>query len=119
MGIFEEPRYVIKNVCNNFFEMPENTIREQTFCCGGSAGLGTDENMEMQAARRAAPGQRREVRAGKIRGQPTGLHLRHRPGDPATVCDYWAPGVQVTGITELVANAMVFPDEIERTNDLR
>ena len=27
MGIFEEPRYVIKNVCNNFFEMPENTIR--------------------------------------------------------------------------------------------
>ena len=48
MGILEEPRYVIKNVCNNFFEMPENTIREQTFCCGGGAGLGTDENMEMR-----------------------------------------------------------------------
>ncbi len=34
MGMFEEPRYVIKNVCNHFYDMPENTIREQTFCCG-------------------------------------------------------------------------------------
>ena len=25
-----------------------------------------------------------------------------------TVCDYWAPGVKVTGISELVANAMTF-----------
>ena len=28
--------------------MPENTIREQTFCCGSGAGLGTDENLEMR-----------------------------------------------------------------------
>ena len=34
MGFFEEPRYVVKNVCNNFHEMPSETIREQTFCCG-------------------------------------------------------------------------------------
>ena len=34
--------------CNHFHEMPENTIREQTFCCGSGAGLGTDENMEMR-----------------------------------------------------------------------
>ena len=47
-GIMDEPRYIIENVCNNFFEMPENTIREQTFCCGGGAGLGNDENMEMR-----------------------------------------------------------------------
>ena len=31
--------------------------------------------------RRAAPGQRREVRAGKTRGQSTRGHVRHRPGD--------------------------------------
>ena len=36
MGIFEEPRYIINNVLpeGHFFEMPPNTIREKTFCCG-------------------------------------------------------------------------------------
>ena len=36
-----------------------------------------------------------------------------------TVCDYWAPGVKVTGITELVANAMIFQGQHERKTDLR
>jgi len=36
-----------------------------------------------------------------------------------TVCDYWAPGVEVTGIHELVANAMVMKGQKERTLDLR
>ena len=119
MGIFEEPRYVIRNVCNNFHEMPENTIREQTFCCGGGAGLGTDENMEMR------------LRGGLPRGSAV-RHVQEKHGvnqlaamcaiDRATlvtVCDYWAPGVKVTGITELVVNAMVFKDEKKRTENLR
>jgi hypothetical protein len=29
------------------------------------------------------------------------------------------PEVEVTGITELVGNALIFPNEIERTTDLR
>jgi Fe-S oxidoreductase len=48
MGLIEEPRYVINNVCNNFYEMPENTIKERTFCCGSGSGLGADENLEMR-----------------------------------------------------------------------
>ena len=48
MGLLEEPRYILRNVCNHFYEMPENTIREQTFCCGSGSGLGTDENLEMR-----------------------------------------------------------------------
>jgi Fe-S oxidoreductase len=38
MGMLDEPRYVLENVVNNFYEMPANTIREQTFCCGSGAG---------------------------------------------------------------------------------
>ncbi len=119
MGIFEEPRFVIKNVCNNYFEMPENTIREQTFCCGGGAGLGTDENMEMR------------LRGGLPRGNAV-RYVQEKHGvnflaamcaiDRATlitVCDYWAPGVQVTGISEMVANAMTFKGEKKRTENLR
>ncbi len=112
MGLLEEPRYVLRNVCNHFVEMPENTIREQTFCCGGGAGLGTDENMEMR------------LRGGLPRGNAV-KYVQEKYGvnrlvrippviDRATlvtVCDYWAPGVKVTGITELVANAMVLKGE--------
>jgi Fe-S oxidoreductase len=119
MGILEEPRYVIRAACNNFYEMPENTIREQTFCCGGGAGLGTDENMEMR------------LRGGLPRGSAV-RYVQEKHGvnqlaamcaiDRATlvtVCDYWAPGVEVTGISELVANAMVFEGEKRRTHNLR
>ena len=38
MGFLEEPRYVLKSVCNNFYEMPDGTTREQTFCCGSGSG---------------------------------------------------------------------------------
>ena len=119
MGILEEPRYVLRNVCNHFNEMPENTIREKTFCCGGGAGLGTDENMEMR------------LRGGLPRGNAV-RHVQQRHGvnrllamcaiDRATlttVCDYWAPGVKVTGIHELVANALVMKGQKERTINLR
>jgi len=119
MGILEEPRYVIRNVCNHFFEMPENTIREQTFCCGGGAGLGTDENMEMR------------LRGGLPRGSAVRfVQEKHGVNQLAamcaidratlvTVCDYWAPGVKVTGISELVANALILKGEKKRTHNLR
>ncbi len=119
MGIFEEPRYVIRSVCNNFVEMPENTIREQTFCCGGGAGLGTDENMEMR------------LRGGMPRGNAVRyVQEQHGVNQMAAMCaidratlttvaDYWAPGVKVTGISELVANAMIFTGEKKRTENLR
>jgi Fe-S oxidoreductase len=119
MGILDEPRYVLKSVCNNFYEMPENTIREQTFCCAGGAGLGTDENMEMR------------LRGGLLRGNAL-KHVHDKFGvnrltamcaiDRATlttICDYWCPGADVSGITELVANAMIMKGEKKRTQDLR
>jgi len=119
MGFLEEPRYVIKSVCNHFHEMPENTIREHTFCCAGGAGLGNDENMEMR------------LRGGLPRGNAV-RYVRDRYGvnrlacicaiDRATLpplCDYWAPGVDVSGVHELVANALIMDGENERTTDLR
>lgn len=119
MGIFEEPRYVLKNVCNHFYEMPKNTIREETFCCGGGAGLGTDENMEMR------------LRGGYPRGNAVRyVHERHGVNRLAcmcaidratlsTVCDFFAPGVNVSGISELVADALIMQGEKPRTLSLR
>ena len=119
MGILEEPRHVLRSVCNHFYEMPENTIREKTFCCGGGAGLGTDEMLEVR------------LRGGMPRGNAV-RHVRDKHGvnqlaamcaiDRATlptVCDFWAPGVKVTGIHELVANALVMRGQKERVMNLR
>ena len=119
LGIFEEPRYVIRNTCNNFFEMPDNTIREQTFCCGAGAGLGNDENMEMR------------LRGGLPRANAV-KHVHEKDGVNILLCmcaidkatlpplmEYWVPGTEVGGIHELVANALVMKGERERTTDVR
>jgi Fe-S oxidoreductase len=119
MGLLEEPRYVLRHVVNRFHEMPENTIREQTFCCGSGSGLGTDENLEMR------------LRGGLPRANAV-KYVRDRFGvnvlscvcaiDKATLpplLEYWAPGVEVAGVHEFVGNALVMDGEKPRSTDLR
>jgi Fe-S oxidoreductase len=119
MGLFEEPRYVIKNVCNQFYEMPPNTIREQTFCCGSGAGLNAGENMELRLA-----GGLPRANAVKHVADTYGVNMLacicaiDRAALP-TLVDYWVPGMQVTGVHELVANALNLPGQNERTTNLR
>ncbi len=119
MGIFEEPRYIIRNVCNHFYEMPENTIREKTFCCGSGSGLNAGENMELR------------MRGGFPRANAVKhVHETYGVNTLANICaidraalqplmDYWVPGVQVAGLHELVGNALVMKGEKKRTQDLR
>jgi Fe-S oxidoreductase len=119
MGILEEPRYILRNVCNNFYEMPENTIREKTFCCGSGTGLNASENIELR------------MRGGFPRANAV-KHVRdtHHVNMLATMCaidratlkslmEYWVPDVEVAGLHELVGNALVMKGEKERTLDLR
>ncbi len=119
MGLLDEPRYIIKNTCKNFYEMPRNTIREQTFCCGSGAGLNAGENMELRMA-----GSLPRANAVKY------VHEKHDVNMLACVCaidraalptamEYWVPGVDVTGVHELVGNALNLPGQNERTTDLR
>jgi Fe-S oxidoreductase len=119
MGLLEEPRYIIRNVANNFHEMPENTIREQTFCCGSGAGLGTDENMEM----RLRGGLPRANAVNYVKGKfGVNVLLCMCAIDKATLpplLEYWVPGVEVAGVHELVGNALVMKGERPRTTDLR
>jgi Fe-S oxidoreductase len=119
MGLLEEPRYIINNVCNHFHEMPENTIREKTFCCGSGTGLNAGENMEIR------------MRGGFPRANAV-KHVRDQHGvnmlanvcaiDRATLkasMEYWVPDVSVIGVHELVANALVMTGEKERETNLR
>ena len=45
---FTTPREVIKAVCNNYYDMNQDTINDATFCCGGGGGLLTDDLMELR-----------------------------------------------------------------------
>jgi Fe-S oxidoreductase len=119
MGLLEEPRYILRNVLNHFVEMPENTIREQTFCCGSGAGLGTDENLDMRF-RGGFP------RANAVRY----VHEKYGVNTLSCVCaidkatltplmEYWVPEVRVAGIHEFVGNALVMKGEKKRTTNLR
>lgn len=47
-GQFMIPREVIKASCNHFYDMPADTIHDQTYCCGGGGGLLTDDLMELR-----------------------------------------------------------------------
>lgn len=119
MGLIEEPRYVLQNVVNNFHEMPENTIRESTFCCGSGTGLNTDEIMELR------------MRAGLPRANAVKyVRDRHAVNMLSCVCaidratltslmNYWNPDVGVCGLSELVGNALVMEGEKERETGLR
>ncbi|UCD16985.1 MAG: (Fe-S)-binding protein [Candidatus Zixiibacteriota bacterium] len=119
MGLIEEPRYVIRNVCNHFHEMPENTIKEQTFCCGSGSGIGTDENLEMRL-RGGLP----RANACKYVHDKYGVNLLLCicAIDKATLpplLEYWVPGIEVGGIHEMVGNALIMKGENERATDLR
>ncbi|MBW2227717.1 MAG: (Fe-S)-binding protein, partial [Deltaproteobacteria bacterium] len=105
--------------CNNFYEMPANTIREQTFCCGSGSGLNAGENMELRMQ-----GGLPRANAVKYVHEKHGVNMLScicaidRAALPASM-EYWVPEVDVTGVHELVANALILPGEGKRTTDLR
>lgn len=119
MGLIDEPRYIIENVCDDFYEMPINTIREQTFCCGSGAGLNAGENIELRMA-----GGLPRANAVKYVHEKFGVNTLgticaiDRAALP-TLMEYWVPDVEVYGIHELVGNALIMPGEGERETDLR
>jgi len=110
MGLMDEPRYILDHVVD-WVEMPENTIREQTFCCGSGTGLNTDEIMELR------------MRSGFPRANAVKyVHDKHDVNMLSCVCaidratltslmNYWNPDVRVCGVTELVGNALVLEGE--------
>ncbi|MFP4559629.1 MAG: sulfate reduction electron transfer complex DsrMKJOP subunit DsrK [Archaeoglobaceae archaeon] len=121
VGLLEEPRYVIRNCCNNFYEMPDHAIREKTYCCGAGAGLLADEIMPIR------------MRGGMPRAMALKyVHELYGVNYLTTLCaidragfnalfPYWKlqPPVAHGGLSELLGNAMVLPGEKERDTDLR
>jgi Fe-S oxidoreductase len=100
--LLEEPRQVLRASCNHFVEMPADTIREKTFCCGGGGGLLTDEIMPIRMAG----------------GKPRAMAVKHVKANfvatPCAICKaqlpevmkYWNVPAEVGGVIQLLGNAL-------------
>lgn len=102
-GLIEQPREILRAVVNDFREMPADTIREKTFCCGGGGGLLTEELMETRMN-----GAKPRVEAFRT----TGADLL---ATPCAICKAQFPEVfkhygvnaRVAGVVDLLAKAIV------------
>jgi Fe-S oxidoreductase len=100
--LLEEPREILRACCNHFVEMPADTIREKTYCCGAGGGLLTDEVMAIRMAG----------------GKPRALAVKHVKANLlATICaickaqlpelmKYWDVPAEVNGVIYLLGNAL-------------
>ena len=101
--LLDEPREIIRACANHFVEMPADTIREKTFCCGAGGGLLTEELMPIRMAG----------------GKPRALAVKHSQATYlATICAickaqlpesmrYWDVPVQVGGVIDLLSKALI------------
>ncbi|PID34477.1 MAG: reductase [Thiotrichales bacterium] len=110
---FDIPRNVIKAVCNHFYDMPQDTIHDATYCCGGGGGLLTDDLMEL----RVKGAQPRMEALKYVTGQEGVTHM-------ATICaicksqftkviPYYGFSMdQIVSVHQLVGNALVMKREV-------
>ncbi|MDI6801514.1 MAG: (Fe-S)-binding protein [Thermodesulfovibrionales bacterium] len=108
-GQYEIPRAVIKACVNKFVDMPENTIKEKTFCCGAGQGLLGDDMLPIRV-KGAMP----RMQAVKVVKDSHGVNFL------ALICaickaqmskmfpTYGYPMEEVGGIHQLVSRAIVF-----------
>ncbi len=110
MGLIEEPRYILKHVCNNYVEMEPNASREKCYCCASGGGLLTDEILELR------------MKAGRPRAEAirrTGANFVTmicaicKAATPP-VLDYWKITAEVGGVHQLLGNALVFKGEVKK-----
>ena len=66
-GQFSIPRAILRASCNHFFDMPDHSIKQQTYCCAAGGGLLTDELMELRV-KGAAPRMRAFASVAKANG---------------------------------------------------
>jgi|CZKM01.1.fsa_nt_gi Fe-S oxidoreductase len=102
-GLMEEPREVLRAVVNDFREMPADTIRERTFCCGAGGGMLADELMDVRMK-----GAKPRVDAFRASGA-------NYLATPCAICkaqlpvafEHYGVTAQVGGVMDLLGKAIV------------
>ncbi len=103
-GLLEEPRLVIRAAAKDFREMKPN--RKESYCCGGGSGLvAVPERRELRL-KAGAPKAKQVKETGAKIVIASCDNCRIQLGD---LSEHFGLGVQVTGLAELVVNALT-PD---------
>ena len=100
--LFEEPREIIRACCNNFVEMPADTIREKTFCCGAGGGLLTEEVMPI----RMAGGKPRAMAVKYVKANYLATICAICKAQLPEVMKYWDVPTEVGGVVQLLGNSL-------------
>ncbi|RLI82171.1 MAG: (Fe-S)-binding protein [Archaeoglobales archaeon] len=117
VGMLDEQRFVLRNVMNHFYEMPEHTIREKTYCCAAGGVYLGDEMMELRV-RGCLP----RMMALRYVVKKYGVNIMLTPCaiDRAQfphMLEYWKIPAEIGGICEMVGNAIVLRSFGEKPED--
>jgi len=112
------PREVIKAVCNNYYDMPTDTIGEATYCCGGGGGILTDDLIEVRV-KGALP------RMQALKTVVEENNVTHMAAICAIcksqfskVLPYYGFSMdQIISVHQLVGDALVFESEVAETSE--
>ena len=104
-GLIEEPREILRAVCNNFREMPPGTTREKTYCCGGGGGMLADEIMPLR------------IQGAKPRADAFKASGATCLATPCAICKAQLPpafahykiDAPIVGVMDLLGKAIVLP----------
>ena len=100
-GYIEQPRQIIKAVCEDFREMWPN--RDRNFCCGGGSGILMDEMMDQR------------MKFGKVKAEQVKATGALTVIAPCAICKaqipnvmaYWQTGATVHGLIDMVGYAII------------
>jgi Fe-S oxidoreductase len=103
MGLIEEPRYILRNVCPSFVEIDPSVNRERTMCCLAGGGLLADETLQLRL-------QAIKPKIDAIHETKANFLAFICAIDKAVYPEYlkhYGLKIQVGGVHELVGNALV------------
>ena len=102
-GIFREPRIILKAVVKDFREMNPNGI--ENYCCGGGGGLVALPEYYEKRMRAGKPKAEQIKRTGAKIVAAACDNCKLQLGD---LNNYYNLGVEVKGLVDLVANAILY-----------
>jgi len=102
VGIFEEPRMLIRAVATDFRELTPN--RELNWCCGGGGGLIAEPDMKET---RMKGGRKKVEQIQRTGAKWVVTGCENCKTQLADLNEYYKLGVEVKGVWDLVAEALV------------
>lgn len=102
VGIFEEPRALIRSVATDFRELTPN--RELNWCCGGGGGLIAAMDMKETRMQAGRPKVEQIRRSGAQWVVTSCENCKTQLND---LDEHYGLGVEIKGVTDLVADALV------------